>query len=157
MKKRYAKYKIMELIDKLKNAGIPIAVNYNMNIGNGLCPLIFDNGDNKNINIGLKELKYPIGNISSVDFTKIIISIFHESRHYYQQTELYKKPEYKEDLYNLIACIGAYEGYYNPNNIAYNYYHNPREIDAEYSGIIEGYKYLYNIFNSEEAKELILK
>ena len=52
--------------------------------------------------------------------------------------------------------MGCYYGYYCIKTNPENYFHNPREIDAEYSGIKETYSYLSKIYTEEKAKDLII-
>lgn len=134
-----------------------IILDYKLNIGNGYCDNYYDS--NKEIHIGAKELKgFFNTEIPNELFVKLVVNIYHETRHYKQQANLFENTiQYdKYIFYNYLACAGSSYGYYNPIINPYNYYNNIRELDAEFSGIKNAYVYLSTIFTSQEAENLIV-
>lgn len=156
--------KIKRLKEKLEQLhNVKIILDPNISIGLGDCPSIIDK--KSKINIGVHEIKRKLFNIDyDVDIsllTTAVVSLHHEVQHCVQSTEYFNENKVIDTnhiymLTNLIACMGAYEGYYNPHVDSYNYFHNPREIDAEYEGIIGAHEYLSNLYSEDIANELIL-
>lgn len=127
------------------------------NIGNGYCDNYYDS--NREIHIGIKELKNIFNkDIPNELFVKLIVNIYHEIQHYYQQLTFFENNQQKDEslFYNYLACIGNGQGYYNPEINPYNYYNNVRELDAEYTGIKKAYNFLTTIFSEKEAEQLIV-
>ena len=98
--------------------------------------------------------------ISEEYLVRILINIFHEIKHAKQQYDFFESSfidiDFLQLYYNYLACLGNFNGYYNPELNLNNYYHNPRELDAEYSGIKEAYNYLKTSELSEKSEILIL-
>lgn len=141
---------------------IKFKMDYGINIGNGETPNTLNNKKVK-IKIGIKELKnrFFSKEVDDILLTKGIVCIYHELQHYIQMTEYFNQTKVidTDNLYmltNFIACIGNYDGYYNPDNGSYNYWRNPREINAEYEGIVNTYEYLSVLYDEDKAKGMIL-
>lgn len=145
-----------------KNSNIDnfkIILDYKLNIGNGYCDNYYDS--NREIHIGAKELKgFFNTEISNELFVKLVVNIYHETQHYYQQKAFFENTNLTEQdliyFYNYLACIGNPSGYYNPELNSYNYYNNIRELDAEYNGIQNAFDYLQTIFTKETSESFII-
>lgn len=114
------------------------------------------------------ELRYPIYKkgaerlfrIDSVDdllVTTVLVSCGHEFCHAVQQENEFhgKTDDKKRAKYmaiNFVACMDN-EGYYvNFGNL----FQNPRDIDAEKTGIDLAYTYLSNHLGEEKAQQMII-
>lgn len=142
--------------EKIKN--YTLVLDKKLHIGNSYLENYYDT--NREIHIGVKELKSVLNrDISDKLLVKAIISIYHEIRHYYQQLDFFEKYRCINDertkafFYNYLACLGSSNGYYLTS---YNYYNNPREIEAEYIGVIKAYNYLCIIYPEKEVENLIV-
>lgn len=159
MKKKEILSKTEQLIESLNVYPYKIILDYKLNIGNGYCDNYYDS--NKEIHIGVKELKGFFNiEIQNELFVKLVVNIYHETQHYYQQRNFFTDANLTEQdptfFYNYLACIGNSYGYYNPELNPYNYYNNIRELDAEYSGIQNAFDYLQAIFTKEKSESFII-
>lgn len=157
MKRNDILSKIEQIIEEIDIGTYRIILNYDYNVGNGYCDNYYDS--DKEIHIGVKELKSFFNKeISNELFVKLIVNLYHETQHYYQQIAFFENNQQKDEslFYNYLACIGNGQGYYNPEINPYNYYNNIRELDAEYTGIKKAYNFLTTIFSEKEADQLIV-
>lgn len=157
MKRNDILSKIEQIIEEIDIGIYRIILNYDYNIGNGYCDNYYDS--DKEIHIGVKELKSIFNKeIPNELFVKLIVNLYHEIQHYYQQLAFFENNQEKDEslFYNYLACIGNGQGYYNPEINPYNYYNNVRELDAEYMGIKKAYNFLITIFSEKEAEQLIV-
>lgn len=144
--------------DKLTNfSNLPVNINFDTSLkyGNGYLSTFDDVKslhDITGITIGVKSL-----NMEVLDFEQIIVfvkTVFHELRH--AEQEYMHKTEDSPMMYSMgltyIACL-LYDDYYRDR---YNYFHNIKEIDAEYHGLKNAYDFLSNVFDEKVATESIL-
>ena len=94
--------------------------------------------------------------ISDSKFVECLISVFHEANHVKQfYDDMQRDTEYAKILaYNDLTSYDTSLRYYSRPD---NYYNNPRELLAEYNGIISSYEYLSINYDDLIANELILK
>ena len=108
--------------------------------------------------IGTYEIYNKQIEINNYDYINILVSIFHEREHLNQQKQIKSilKNENSYDLlFNQIAFLVSYCGYYSPQISLNNYFSNIREIKAEYAGIMNAYEYLSNNYSDSFAQDLI--
>lgn len=159
MKKKVIIAHVKEICKNLNIDNFKIILDYKLDIGNGYCDDYYDS--NREIHIGVKELKgFFNTEIPNELFVKLIVNLYHETQHYYQQRNFFENANLTEQdltfFYNYLACIGNSYGYYNPELNPYNYYNNIRELDAEYSGIQNAFDYLQAIFTKEKSESFII-
>ena len=159
MKKKEILSKIEQIFESLNVDPYKIVLDYKLDIGNGYCDNYYDS--NREIHIGVKELKSFFNTeIPNESFVKLVVNIYHETQHYYQQKNFFENTNLTErDLtffYNYLACVGNPFGYYSPKLNPHNYYNNIRELDAEYNGIQNAFDYLQTIFTKEKSEDFII-
>lgn len=131
-----------------------IELSEELNIGNGMS---YDSIIEVNMKalIGIKNLKernkileFPKTQIvSDKSFIKVLICIFHESRHLELATNKYKDTD-KELLYSYMSKQN------NPNYYLDNYFKSLIEIDAEYLGILTTCEFIQNNYPDISKTEL---
>lgn len=160
MKKSQLFRYIKDIFSEIDLSGYTYVLDKKINCGNGYCDDYYYK--DKEIHIGVKELKGFIHKeVPDLLVVKVFVNIFHELKHYTQQKDFFSKYEVINDTmknmyYNYLACIIGCYGYYNPEINPYNYYNNPRELEAELKGIIGAYDFLLNIYSEEKSEELIM-
>lgn len=164
MKRKEVLLNLHKIMNENPLNGYSYILNDELKVGTGYCEAY--NEKNRKIHIGIKELKGVLNKeIPDYILVYAIINIYHELRHYHQQEDFFNDINYKnsnnkqqieEFFYSYLADMGCYYGYYCIKTNPENYFHNPREIDAEYSGIKETYSYLSKIYTEEKAKDLII-
>lgn len=149
---------LKDIFIKEKIKDYTLVLDKKLHIGNSYLENYYDT--NKEMHIGVKELKGVFNrDVSDKLLVKAVISIYHEIRHYYQQLDFFEKykcvndERIKEFFYNYLACLESSNGYYLT---PHNYYNNPREIEAEYIGVIKAYNYLCIIYLEKEVENLIV-
>lgn len=149
---------LKDIFSKEKIKDYTLVLDKKLHIGNSYLKNYYDT--NREMHIGVKELKDVFNrDVSDKLLVKAVISIYHEIRHYYQQLDFFEKykcindERIKEFFYNYLACLGSSNGFYLTS---YNYYNNPREIEAEYIGVIKAYNYLCIIYPEKEVENLIV-
>ena len=105
------------------------------------------------IHIGIKDI-----NVEKIDvhqLTLLFKNTFHELQHVKQ--EFLHKTDDSYEMYSMglvyISCL-LYDAYYKDK---YNYFHNIKEIDAEYVGLKNTYDLLCELYGSEIAINQILE
>lgn len=159
LKRKFVYNLYAELIKYLndKNKTINYVLDGNRNVGDASTSINLKM--NNIVRIGVYDVKNSLfHNHEIVDdnlFVRGLVSIYHEKQHVYQQQMDYLKCNRQLDsvylAVNHIACSESHFGYY-----IYNYKYNPREIDAEHSGVADAHLYLSNAFGESVADDLIL-
>ena len=115
-----------------------------------------DNGQLLFSQVGVDKL-YSSEYISDYDFTAGLVAIYHENRHVEQLRDIHESTEeYTKPLkysYYATMCCPEY------NNLAYNefnYFHCPREIEAELYGMFGAYQTCYGLYGRDRADELLI-
>ena len=110
----------------------------------------------KQVCIGLQELDSakPTNIVDANIFTKVIVAIYHENAHVKQCLDNFQQTDDKSKSIALshFASQGLSE-YHNQT-----YFHQPNEIQAEYYGVLNGYKQLLKLTKDPElSNQLICK
>lgn len=101
---------------------------------------------------GYKEFyENPDDPVNLFDFVGGFVSIYHEKEHVDQKIRSFTSKDSVSRILtmNSIAC-NQNEGYYHQN-----YWSDPREIDAQYEGLIGAYCKLSELYGSKNADKMV--
>ena len=103
--------------------------------------------------IGIRGLASDTLVVSDMKYTYALVSIYHENQHVKQ----FQNMQNNVNESNLDDCISYFANGSN-NQMFYedNYFQNINEIEAEYAGINNAYKYLCEHYDSNIAEKLIV-
>lgn len=104
------------------------------------------------INIGIGDI-----NRSNIDYYQLMLlfkSTFHELAHVKQEfRHLY---ETSDEMLSMglvyISCLLYFSYYKEP----YNYFHNLKEVDAEYNGLLDAYNLMQSLFGNYISDKCLL-
>lgn len=148
--------KLLVLTNNLSNSlSVSISITNNVFVGQGIA---FDSMDQKfyaKVGIkGLSDIKVGFSRyVSDLNFTRVVVSLYHEYRHLYNASVGYQgvtdNPD--DDILLSLSYLAKQgnEGYYLDGYSKCLY-----EIDAEYSGVDDAYDYLKSMF-PEKADKMI--
>lgn len=129
-------------------------VTFNENVGIGF-------GDTISMDSTLSDVFVGVGvesnDVSDYDFMAGLVSIYHENRHVEQLQLIHNCSDmYLEPLkysYYASICNPAYNSF---TENKFNYFHCPREIEAELYGMFGAYQTCCGLYGQHRADELLI-
>lgn len=104
------------------------------------------------VNIGIKEIPdVKNQNVTDYNFMLCLVGIYHEYRHVQQFFEIFHQDR---DLGRYLT-MNYFAEYENNEYCCKNYWLNPKELDAQYFGLVRAYQYCEAQFGHDEAERLL--
>lgn len=90
-------------------------------------------------------------NVNDFEFTMALVGLYHEKQHVDHKLKLF----HERNIDARCLAVNYYADASSPSYYDANYWHNPREVDAQRTGVMSAYIHCSKLFGEFEANRLI--